>query len=208
MDPENLLHKVSKHTPSILGSKNFVKFAILLPLIEKNNETHVLFEVRSHKMRRQPGEICFPGGRIDQQDSDAKAAALRETREELGIPERDLLHVHPLDYLVSPFGMIVYPYAGYINQPYSAVDPNPDEVGDVFTVPLSYLMETEPEIHHVGFEAKPKENFPFELIEGGKDYNWQTRQFEEYFYKYEDKVIWGLTARILSHFIDMVSSEN
>ncbi|GAE44688.1 hypothetical nudix hydrolase YeaB [Mesobacillus boroniphilus JCM 21738] len=46
-----------------MGHEKFIKFAVLLPLVEVNGDVHILFEVRSLKMRRQPGEVCFPGGR-------------------------------------------------------------------------------------------------------------------------------------------------
>ncbi|WP_163528830.1 NUDIX hydrolase [Halobacillus ihumii] len=203
MDAKTILNKVQQHTPAILGSRNFTKFSILLPLIQKDNETHVLFEVRSRQLRRQPGDICFPGGKIDRQDTSEEAAALRETREELGIEEVDISDIFPLDYMVSPFGMIVYPYAGCIDN-LESIKLNLAEVEDYFTVPLSFFMENEPQIHKVDFEAKPGEDFPFDLIVGGEDYDWRTRQIDEYFYLYEDKVIWGLTGKILAHFVEMV----
>ncbi|WP_079526080.1 NUDIX hydrolase [Halobacillus hunanensis] len=203
MDAKTILNRVQQHTPAILGSQNFAKFSILLPLIQKDNETHVLFEVRSRQLRRQPGDICFPGGKIDRQDTSEEAAALRETREELGIDEADISDIFPLDYMVSPFGMIVYPYAGCIDN-LESIELNLAEVEDYFTVPLSFFMENEPQIHKVDFEAKPGEDFPFDLIVGGEDYDWRTRQIDEYFYLYEDKVIWGLTGKILAHFVEMV----
>jgi coenzyme A diphosphatase NUDT7 len=203
VDPKKILNKVKSHTPSILGNEDFSKFAILLPLIQVDNEVHILFEVRSHNLRRQPGEICFPGGRIDRQDKTEMDAALRETKEELGISHEDISNVFPLDYLVSPFGMIVYTFVGFINSPES-IKPNPSEVGDIFSVPLSFFLEAKPQIYQVNFNVKPEENFPFDLIVGGQNYNWRTRQTDEYFYIYKDKVIWGLTAKILSHFVEMV----
>ncbi|MFD1019735.1 NUDIX hydrolase [Thalassobacillus hwangdonensis] len=202
MNFESIVAKLSEHEPKVLGSEHFRKFAILLPLIEKDGEIHVLFEVRAHHMRRQPGEICFPGGKIDAADSTARAAAIRETEEELGISADELSNVHALDYLISPFGMIIYPYAGFLHQ--TDIERNPAEVSEVFTVPLSFFMENEPDIHHVQFEAKPDPDFPLDLIPGGENYNWQARRIEEYFYIYGDKVIWGLTARVLSHFIDLL----
>jgi peroxisomal coenzyme A diphosphatase NUDT7 len=55
--------------------------------------------------------------------------------------------------------------------------------------------------------VKPDKNFPLELIVGGEDYNWRTSKIDEYFYQYEDKVIWGLTAKILSHFIELIKED-
>ncbi|MGJ7909640.1 NUDIX hydrolase [Neobacillus sp. LXY-1] len=203
MAQEKIIAKLKQHIPTILGSKNFSKYAVMIPLILKEDGVHVLFEVRSLELRRQPGEICFPGGRIDVNDSDEKAAAIRETMEELGLSSNEIQEVYPLDYMVSPFGMIVYPFAGFISE-HAQIKLNPAEVGEVFSVPLSFFFEKEPEIYQIELKMEPEENFPFDLIVGGENYNWRTRGVEEYFYLYEDKTIWGLTARILSHFIELI----
>lgn len=203
MEPEMILSRLRHHTPSILGSRNFSKYAVMVPLIQKEDGIHVLFEVRSLQLRRQPGEICFPGGRIDLEDADEKAAAIRETNEELGVEPNDVTDVYPLDYMVSPFGMIIYPHVGFIANP-EKVQYNPMEVGEIFTVPLAYFLNNPPQIHHVEFKAVPEKDFPYDLVVGGKNYNWRTRGIEEYFYIYQDKAIWGMTARILAHFIDLL----
>ncbi|TWT27106.1 CoA pyrophosphatase [Planomicrobium sp. CPCC 101110] len=203
MKPKTILSKVKTRTPSILGSEDFSKYAILLPLIEKEGDIHILFEIRSHKLRRQPGEICFPGGRIDAQDKSERDTALRETTEELGIKREDIFDVFPLDYIVSPFGMMVYTYAGFID-PAVQFKPNPPEVDSLFTVPLAFFLEIKPKIYRINFDVQPEESFPYNLIAGGENYNWRTRTLDEYFYIYEDKVIWGLTARILSHFVEII----
>lgn len=203
MDSNTIYTKIKKHATSILGNENLSKYAVLLPLIEKDNEMHIIFEVRSKKLRRQPGEICFPGGRMDKQDKTDQITAIRETEEELGIGQEQITDVFPLDYLVSPFDMIVYPHAGFING-YESIIPNPAEVEEVFTVPLSFFLHTPPKIHYVNVKMEPEENFPFDLIVGGQDYKWRSGKMDEYFYIYEDKVIWGLTAKILAHFVDVI----
>jgi coenzyme A diphosphatase NUDT7 len=203
MDARKITEKIQTHKPEVLGSRDFAKFAILLPLIERDGEVHVLFEKRAETLRRQPGEVCFPGGRIDPHDPSPKSAALREADEELGISEDEISAVFPLDYMVSPFGMIIYAFAGFID-PAAEFKPNPAEVGELFSVPLSFFIENPPRVYQINFDIQPEESFPYDLIVGGRDYSWRARNMEEYFYLYEDKVIWGLTARILSHFIDII----
>ncbi|WP_042455730.1 NUDIX hydrolase [Neobacillus dielmonensis] len=203
MELDTILAKLKDHTSTILGSNKYSKYAVLLPLIQKEDGIHVLFEKRSLNLRRQPGEICFPGGRMDSCDTDEKSTAIRETVEELGLPKEDITEVFPLDFMVTPFEMMVYPFAGIIANP-DKICPNPSEVGEIFTVPLAYFMNHKPEIYHIEFKVEPEKNFPFDLIIGGVNYNWRTRGMEEYFYRYEDKVIWGLTARILAHFIEII----
>ncbi|MBT2648811.1 CoA pyrophosphatase [Bacillus sp. ISL-34] len=203
MNNEDITKKLTLHIPEILGSGNFSKYAVLVPLIEKEDGIHVLFEERSHKLRRQPGDICFPGGKIDKLDHDEQAAALRETYEELNLRREDIDNVFPIDYLVSPFGMIVYPYAGFVRN-HQRIIPNPAEVETIFTVPLSFFMEKPPEIYHVKYKVEPHENFPHDLVVGGENYKWQPKQMEEYFYLYNGRVIWGMTAKILTHFIEIL----
>ncbi|WP_101841994.1 CoA pyrophosphatase [Halobacillus sp. Marseille-P3879] len=202
MKREAIENKMKNHKPSIIGQKQITNYSILLPLMEKEGELHLVFEVRSLQMRRQPGEICFPGGKVDRQDRQVLDAAVREAKEELGITGHDIEKVYPFDYMVSPFGMIVHTYVGFLNCPEDRISPNPAEVEEVFTVPLSFFQENEPDIHYVNFDVIPDEGFPFELIANGRDYEWQTRKMEEFFYQYEDKVIWGLTARVLHAFIE------
>lgn len=203
MNLNHIQSKLKSHTPSILGSDKFSKFAVMVPLIKKADGIHVLFEVRSLQLRRQPGEICFPGGRIDPEDIDEKSAAIRETTEELGISKENLSEVYPLDFMISPFGMMIYPFVSYLESP-EKIQLNPAEVGEIFTVPLSYFIENAPDIYRIHFKVEPEENFPFDLIVGGENYNWRTRALDEYFYLYEEKAIWGLTAKILSHFIEIL----
>ncbi|WP_312856082.1 NUDIX hydrolase [Anoxybacteroides tepidamans] len=206
MDMEQIIQKLQHRTPSPIGMNEFVKYAVLLPLIEKNDEIHILFEVRSFQLRRQPGEICFPGGKVDACDRNEQEAAIRETCEELGVEKSSISNVFPLDYLISPFGMIVYPFVASLSRSH-LIKPNHEEVAEIFTVPLSFFQQTQPEVYHVHFQAQPEPNFPFDKIPDGKNYRWRPRQIEEYFYYYEDKVIWGLTAKIVHHFIDVIRSE-
>ncbi|MGX1902586.1 NUDIX hydrolase [Thermolongibacillus altinsuensis] len=205
METKKILAKLSNRTPTLLGKEQFTKFAVLLPLIEKDNEIHVLFEVRAFHLRRQPGEICFPGGRIDACDQNEQEAAIRETSEELGIETSKITNIFPLDYIISPFGTIIYPFVAIIAQ--CTMKPNKEEVAEIFTVPLSFFKQTTPEVYHVHFKAQPEADFPLDKIPNGKNYNWRLREMDEYFYYYKDKVIWGLTARILYHFIEIINQD-
>ncbi|WP_042143220.1 CoA pyrophosphatase [Paucisalibacillus sp. EB02] len=203
MDIHTILNRLSAKEPGIMGMEDFKQSAVLIPLVDVNGETHILFEVRSMKLRSQPGDICFPGGRIDSTDPTPMDCAIRETMEELGVNKDTIVDVTPIDYVVSDMGRIIYPYVGKL-QHTSEITPNETEVGEYFTVPLSYLLNTTPESYKVNFKVIPEENFPFDLIVGGEDYNWKIRHINELFYRYEDRVIWGLTAKILTHFLKLI----
>ena len=201
MDIHEIKNKLTVHTPSILGNESFGKFAVILPLIKKEDGIHVLFEERAYTLKRQPGDICFPGGRVEAGDKDETDTAIRETMEELGLKREDIGELHPLDYVITPFGTIIYPFVGFLHHT-DEVDINKSEVESVFTVPLSFFINQEPDMYYINYNVEPEEGFPLDLIVGGKDYQWGPRKIHEYFYRYEQRVIWGMTAKILTHFID------
>jgi len=207
LNASNIIAKLKNRKPSILGEEYFKKYAVLLPLIELEEETHILFEVRSMNLRTQPGDICFPGGKVDQGDKNTAYTAIRETSEELRISDTDVYDVFPLDYMVSDFGRIIYPYIGRLKD-IKKVTPNKDEVAEIFTVPLSFFLNTKPKKYKVNYEILPEDNFPYDLIMGGENYDWRTHQLEELFYEYNGKVIWGLTAKILTHFVSLIKDES
>lgn len=206
MNATSIINKLKDHKPFVLGHESYREYSVLLPLVEKDKETHILFEVRSMNLRSQPGDICFPGGKVDEDDPNEKYSAIRETSEELGIDQKNVQDVIPLDYIVSDFGRIVYSYIGKIVKP-ELIKPNKAEVAEIFTVPLNYFLKTEPKQYGVHFNINVADDFPIDLIQGGKNYNWQRLKAKELFYVYEDKVIWGLTARIVDHFIQLVSGK-
>jgi peroxisomal coenzyme A diphosphatase NUDT7 len=206
MNVKQVIERLKHRKPFLLGLDQLPKYAVLLPLVELNNETHVLFEVRAMTLRRQPGEICFPGGRIEKNDPHQQHTAIRETSEELGIDEDDITDIIPLDIMLNSTSNVIYPFVGKINH-FEKIKPNEFEVGEVFTVPLKFLLENEPEIYRIHFRIEPEENFPFDLIHGGRNYKWQDRHLDEYFYQYNGKVIWGITARILTNFLELLKTD-
>src|SRR5699024_5925822 len=113
----------------------------------------------------------------------------------------------PLDFLVSEMTGIVYPYVGTLTNLHD-IEINKQEVAEVFTVPLAYFLRTEPARYKVGFQVLPENDFPFELIHNGKDYDWRQREMSELFYVYDShRVIWGLTAKIVHHFVELLQTD-
>lgn len=200
----NIQERLHHRQARILDQHLYSQSAVLLPLVEENGKLSVLFEVRAHHLKRQPGEICFPGGRVEKEDTDEKLTAVRETCEELGLQEEHIDVWGPLDVLVAFFPVMISPYVGKLSS-VKEICPNPDEVAEVFTVPLDFLLKTEPLRYDIPLKMNPPDDFPFELIPNGIDYKWRQSYVPEYFYQYDGKVIWGLTARILRHFIQLIS---
>lgn len=202
----HIFKKLTDRKPSLMDGKKFKKYAILIPLVEIEGEIHLLFEVRSLKMRSQPGDVCFPGGRVDQDDASIMQSAVRETTEELGVNASTIKHIYPLDYFISNDRRLIYPFVGKLTN-LNDIDINQEEVHEIFTVPLSFFTHTEPKKYKINFEVVPERNFPYELIQNGENYEWRTREMDELFYVYGERVIWGLTAKIISHFMEVIRTE-
>ncbi len=199
---KELVRKIARRKPDLIGKENYLVSAVLLPLVEHERETEILFEVRSLQLERQPGEICFPGGRVEAAElADPSRAALREAAEELGLCQADFQLLAPLDFLVTPMGTIIYPYVGRVLHPERIV-PNSKEVDSVFAVPLSYLLAYKPGVSYVDVATRYGDDFPLHRVPARYRGGWQKRwSYPTYIYEYKDYFIWGMTAIILHHFL-------
>ena len=152
--------------------------AVLLPLYQREGRPYLLFTLRAPSLARHSGQISFPGGSRDPEDSSIVAAALRETHEEIGVPPASV-HVlgvlRPVFTVVSNF--LISPVVGWIGDEPLHLEPNPGEVAEVIEVPLAHLVD--PAIFHAEVWQR-----------GGHDVT-------VYFYDYGDYRIWGATARIV-----------
>ena len=106
MTLEQLEEKLKGREPGLMDASG--QYAVLVPLVEREGKLHILYEVRSQDMRRQPGEVCFPGGRIEG-DETPEACAIRETEEELGIPTASITVLGRLDFVAHRANFIMYP---------------------------------------------------------------------------------------------------
>ena len=105
--------------------------------------------------------------------------------------------VAPMDIFVSPFNMIIYPYLGILKNYQGTF--SEDEVLEVFTVPLSYFVETEPETCYNEIYTEAPADFPWEKVPNGNQYRWGKGLYPVHFYEYDDRIIWGLTAKIMKN---------
>lgn len=147
--------------------------AVLIPIIRREPEATILFTQRTDNLSSHPGQVAFPGGKIDDTDASIEAAALRETEEEIGLSPADVdLIGRAPDYLTGS-GYHIAPVLGLI-QPDLAYTLNEHEVSAVFEVPLSFLMD--PANHVMGSRI------------------WQGVRRTYYEMPYRDRHIWGVTA--------------
>ena len=183
-------------TPGLMDSRR--SYAVLVPLVKRDGEGYdVLYEVRARTLRRQPGEVCFPGGRMEEGET-AEACALRETWEELGIPPESVRLLGRLDFIAHRASFLMQPVLGVVDsETFSPrLHPSPDEVEEVFFVPLSHLLETEPIEYTYDLVPTPAEQFPYDLIGIPRDYKWQLGHEDVPVYHWQGRAIWGLTGKI------------
>ncbi len=200
-----MFEHLSNYTPHRIELEKERLSAVVIPLIKKEDGYHVLFEVRSGNLRRQPGEICFPGGRVEA-DETAKEGAIRETCEELLIAPSQVHIFGGLDYVVNNAKLRIEPFLGELLDYEGSF--STDEVAEVFTVPLSYFLNNEPEIYYNQLMNIPSKDFPYDDVPGGKNYPWSVGQYAVHFYRYKGHIIWGLTAKLIYNNLKLLRGEH
>lgn len=159
--------------------------AVLVPLVERSEGLSVLLTQRTDHLAHHPGQISFPGGRLEPEDGgDATIAALRETEEEIGLSRERVSLVGRLDLYITGTGFGITPVVGMVAPPFD-LSPDPFEVAEVFEVPLDFLLDPENhKLHRVVVEGRHR---PF----------WSMT--------WEQRVIWGATAGILVNLSEVLN---
>lgn len=189
-----------------IGKHKF--FSVLVPFVEKDGSVHLLFEVRAKNMESQPGEVCFPGGHVEKGEN-PRDTAVRETFEEIGIPPDKIELISQGDTLYGYANYTLFTYMGII--PYEAYQEAKlasEEVDEIFLVPLSKFIENPPEVHSENIFTDIDENFPYDKVGIGKDYQWRVGDWQIPIYDIDGKIIWGLTARITENLIEVLQGKN
>ena len=150
--------------------------AVLVPLINRDDGLTVLFTERSRDLPDHPGQISFPGGRVEPEDADAGIAALREAEEEVGLSRKHVTLLGRLEPYETVTGYRVTPVVGWVEPPFE-IKADPLEVAEVFEVPLAFLLEPANVQRHFRMVGNTR-----------RDY---------YAIPYGDRYIWGATAAML-----------
>lgn len=155
--------------------------AVLVPLVMRDEPTVLLTERTAH-LSTHSGQIAFPGGKSDEDDADAAATALREAEEEVGLAHNFVHVLGTLPVYVTGSSFIITPVVALV-QPGFAINPNANEVADVFEVPLSFLMDpANHQRHQIDLNGMLREWFSMPYNEPGRD---------------QSRFIWGATAGML-----------
>ena len=157
--------------------------AVLLALIERPAGLTLLFTERSPDLKDHPGQVSFPGGRIEADDDGPEAAAIREAGEEVGMERRLISVAGRLEDLLTVTGFLVTPVVAFVAPEYRPVADG-REVAEIFEVPLKYLLDE----RNVGS-------------------TWRERlgtRIRVYEIDYDGHRIWGATASILVQFLSLI----
>lgn len=176
-------HALSPELVAEVGLAKARPAAVLIPVLNRPEGATVLLTQRTATLRSHAGQIAFPGGRVDAEDSSPLVTALREAEEEIGLDRRYVDPVGYLDLYLTTSGFHIVPVVAVVEPGFELVL-NPAEVDDVFEVPLSFLMT--PANH----ETHARE--------------WQGRERRYYAMPYGDRYIWGVTAGIIKNLYDRV----
>jgi 8-oxo-dGTP pyrophosphatase MutT (NUDIX family) len=199
---------VEEHKPRPIGKYRY--YAVLIPLIRNSQgEPEILFEVRSETLRKQPGEIGLPGGKVESGETPA-VCAVRETTEELGIPASAIKLYGELNFIPTYSNFTMYCFAGELEkEALESAKLNRSEVKEIFSVPLSFFLSNKPIIYVNEIIPVVDENFPLWQIRAHDGYSWRHGKSEVPIYTWkagekDERVIWGLTARLIYDFVGLV----
>lgn len=158
--------------------------AVLVPLIDHRDGISVLLTQRTAHLTAHAGQISFPGGRIEEVDPDALAAALRETEEEIGLPRERVSVIGRLDTYVTGTGFEIAPFVGVVDPPVP-ISIDPFEVAEAFEVPLAFILDRR---NHQRIER--------EVGAHNRSY---------FVLPYQGRNIWGATAGILVNLAEVLA---
>lgn len=153
--------------------------AILVPFLRVRKDWHILMTRRAAHLVHHPGQISFPGGKVEPSDASPAATALREAFEEVQLTPDIVQVVGSLGIVRSPAGFLVQPIVGIIDgkNPLKSLLPDPAEVDLLFTMPLKHLVNPD------NFRLVPRET------DGRRNDYWVVN--------HDEHLIWGLSATVL-----------
>jgi len=183
---QRLRQALAQRQKVVNTAEGLIPAAVLLPLFYEDGEYHLLFTRRTEKVSTHKGQISFPGGAFEEEDITLLNTALRECAEEIDLSPDDVEIIGELDDIPTVASSYnISPFVGVIPCPYD-FRPDPLEVAALIEVPISVLLAP-------GCWSREPET-------------WRGQLITTYYYRYQDEIIWGASARILRRFLDIWTS--
>ena len=172
-----------RHRFGLPSGAKATEAAVMLPLVHREGRVQVLLTQRTAHLNDHAGQISFPGGRVEAEDSSRETTALRETEEEIGLPRERVTLIGRLPLYEVPSGFRITPVVGWIEAPF-ALRPDPFEVAEIFEVPVEHFLRP---AHYLR-----------------REYHFRGRHRHYMAVPYEGRYIWGATAGMLYEFCRVV----
>ena len=166
-------------------SQRITPAAVLCPIVERPGGFHVILTKRAEHLSKHPGQVAFPGGKVDPHDPSPLAAALREAEEEVGLPREQVDVVGAINPYVTGTGFRVTPFVGMVHHAFRPITDD-GEVAEVFEAPLDFLMNPANRQLRTGF--------------------WRGRERSTYAIPWNGYDIWGATAGMLKALADRIEA--
>jgi 8-oxo-dGTP pyrophosphatase MutT (NUDIX family) len=173
--PEDLLFRMGK----------LRRAAVLVPIVQRPEGLTVLLTQRTAHLSSHPGQVSFPGGSAEPEDSSPIETALRESEEEIGLSRHNIEIIGVLPEHATASAFLVTPVVGLVTPPFDLVA-DPGEVAEIFEVPLAFLMDG---VNH--------QRMSFELPEGAGRRSFYAMPYDRFF-------IWGATAGMLRNLFHLL----
>jgi len=177
-----LAHQLASRR-TVVEREDLIGSAVLVPVVYEHAEPDLLLTQRTDRVETHKGQIAFPGGMVDPGDCDRTHTALREAKEEIGLLPSAVELCGLLDDLATPTGFVITPVVGLLRER-PRLQLNAHEVAEAFYVPLRFFCEP----------ANAEREF---RIAGGVPR-------EIWVYRYNGRVIWGATAAVIRHLVDLI----
>ena len=165
------------------GNQSLTPSAVLVPVIEKPSGLEILFTLRRSDLGSHPGQVSFPGGRVDPGDRDSWDTALRECEEEIGVDRLNVRRLGRLSDFPVITNFLITPWVAQISAT-GSYRPSQHEVAEIFTVPLDTLRDRS--LRRTALFSRFNKEERVHFFHGGPH------------------VIWGATASILAELLQVL----